>query len=91
MHLWYPSTPPVFIIRFEHSFVKLTQVPPAIKSLYADPLPDASHIPSVNDSILTPGESVERWRMEEEMNRELFTAPRQPSLTHNQDEVCIVP
>lgn len=64
-----------------------SQVPAAIKCLYMNPLPDTSQVLPLSDSVLTPEEDVERWRMEEEISRKLFTVPRQPVLTHNQDEV----
>ena len=66
------------------------QVPAAIKSLYASPLPDVSCILPVSDSLLTPVEDVERWRVEEEAHRKQLTAHRQLTITHNQDEVIRV-
>lgn len=69
------------------TFFLFLQVPAAIKSLYAQPIADVLQVLPLSDSLLTPEEDVERWRMEEEANRRQVTAYRQPTITHDQDEV----
>ena len=63
------------------------QVPASIKSLYARPITDVSQILPLSDSLLTPEEDVQRWRMEQEANRKQVTAFRKPTVTQDQDEV----
>ena len=63
------------------------QVPAAVKALYAHPLPDVAHVPSLSNCLLTPGEGVERRRREEQRERREFVAQRQPAFTRDQDEV----
>ena len=58
-----------------------------MKLLYAHPLPDVAHVPSLSDCLLTPEEGVEQRRREEERERNQFVAPRQPAFTQDQDEV----
>lgn len=63
------------------------QVPPPIKTLYSSPLPDVSHVAPLSLSLVTPRESMERQRLEDERERKLFTQPRLPLLTKDQDDV----
>ncbi len=65
----------------------IPQVPRPIKSLYSHPLSDVSHISPLSLTLVTPAEVVERRRCEEERERRLIGRPRQPALTHDQDEV----
>ena len=63
------------------------QVPPAVKALYANPLPDVFQVSPVSRSLLTASEVVERWRREEERERRVLTSPRKPAFTNDQNEV----
>ena len=66
-----------------------SQVPLAVKALYASPLPDVLRSSPLSESLLTAEELVEWWRWEEERERREFVAPPQPTLTQDQDEVCV--
>ena len=52
-----------------------SQVPSAVKALYASPLPEVAHVAPLSESLLTAGELVEWWRWEEERERREFLAP----------------
>ncbi len=71
----------------QYSALFIPQVPRPIKSLYSHPLSDVSHISPLSLTLVTPAEVVERRRCEEERERRLIGRPRQPALTHDQDEV----
>ena len=68
------------------------QVPPAVKALYSDPLPEASEAPPLSESLVGAAEVCQWWRGEEGRRRREFAAvtassSHQPPLTHAQDEV----
>ena len=65
----------------------MSQVPPAIKSLYTQPLDDTIHTPSLIELLLTASEQLEVLRREEERERNHLGLSSPPALTQEEDEV----
>lgn len=65
---------------------RASEVPPAIKSLYAQPLDDSIHTPSLIELLLTASEQLEVLRREEERERNHLGLSSPPALTQEEDE-----
>ena len=49
--------------------VVCVQVPPALKTLYSDPMPEACETPPLSESLVCAVEECQWWRGEEERRR----------------------